>query len=407
MTAAIIFLILIGLLVFGLSVPVALGATSLVSLFFFSDFSLTSAPILGMRIADAMQDHVLGAIVLFLFYGRLCAGMEIRNRFATSFSALFGGRRIAATIGEILASLIQPDTAGDALLQRNDDAAATVNRLRMAGTAGWSALGQAAGLACLRVVMPPGIVLIILAFVFEESVFRLFEQMLPWALIAAALILLLAIPAGRIPVSQRGTKLKIEWLSFLWVLAPIWILGLIGAGILTPAEAAAFAVAFALILGALLRQLSGRILLRAVQDSLYDIGAIFLVIVFASVLSFALTYEGFPMMLGDWSEVAGPPAALAGILVLTFVTSAITGLLVTLFVVGPLALLAILAVGIDPIDFTIAFALVATLGLLMPPVGAIFATLAVGTLESMRRTITGVIYFSLPIAIVIALALWG
>lgn len=409
MTVAIIFLILIGLIVIGFPVPVALGAASLFFLFVLSDLAFTAAPInlLGIQIANAMQDYVLGAIVLFLFYGRLCAGMNVRGRFAASFSALFGGRRIAATIGEILASLVQPDTAGDALLQRNDDAAATVNRLRLAGIAGWSALGQAAGLACLRVIMPPGIVLIILAYIFEESVFRLFGQMLPWAIGIAALILLLALPVGRNPAVQRQPDLKVEWRSFLWILAPIWILGLIGVGILTPTEAAAFAVAFALIFGALLRQLTGPILLRAVQDSLYDIGAIFLVVVFARVLSYALAVEGFPQMLANWSTSAGPSTALAGMLVLTFIASATTGLLVTLFVVGPLAFVAMMSVGVAPTTFAVAFGIVATLGLLMPPVGAVFATLAVGTMERTRRITAGVIYFSLPMVIVLALTLLG
>ena len=408
MTVAGVFLVLIGLIAFGLSVPVALGATALFYLVVLSDlaFSAASIGLLGAQIASAMQDYVLGAIVLFVFYGRLCAGMDIRGRFATSFAALLGGRRMAATLGEVLASLIQPDTAGDALLQRNDDAAATVNRLRLAGTAGWSAFGQAAGLAGLRVVMPPGIVLIIVAYVFEESIFRLFGQMLLWALFIAGLILVLAIPAGRNSAVARDAGTRVEWLVFLWILAPVLILGLIGGGILTPTEAGALAVAIALIFGAVLRQLSGRILLRATQDSLYDIGAIFLVIVFARVFSFAVTTEGFPAMLSNWSVVAGPSVALAGILVLTFATSATTGLLVTLFVLGPLASLAMTVVGIDPIGFAIAFALVATLGLLVPPVGAIFATLAVGTMERVRLVVAGVAFFSLPIVIVLLIALW-
>ena len=107
MTITLVFVTLIGLLVLGFSTPVALGASCLLYLFVLTDIASPTLQtgLLAAQIGNTLQSYVLPGIALFVLYGRLCAAMDIRGRFATSFAALFGGRRIAATIGEILASL--------------------------------------------------------------------------------------------------------------------------------------------------------------------------------------------------------------------------------------------------------------------------------------------------------------
>ncbi len=308
---------------------------------------------------------------------------------------------------EILTSLAMPDTAGEALLQRNDDAAATVNRLRLAGTAGWSAIGQAAALASLRTLMPPGLAVLIVAYIFEQSVYELFGLMIGPVLVIALLIFLLALFGGRDKKATRGDPDEAEWRSLVWLVVTPLILAVILGGIVTPAEAGAFAVALAILLGLVLRQLSVRLFFRATLDALYDTGAIFLVVIFAKGLSLAIAFEITPDAVAGWASAFSPELALAGVIVLVIVTGAMTGLLITLFVLGPLITIFLLATSVGGYQaVSLAILIAATIGLSIPPAGAIFATLAAGTTEPVHRIVRGVAVFTIPLLVaLVAMAL--
>ena len=188
----------------------------------------------------AVSNDVLIGIALFVLYGRLCAEMSVRSRLAWALTG-FSGTAGAATTAEVATSLVQPDTAGDALLQRNDEAAATVNGLMLAGAPGWSAIGQSAGLAFLRAIAPPGVLLIILGEVFGVSIARLFAGFAPFAILVGFLLLLMAAPAvssGR----QAVATSEIEGGALAWMAVPFIVLGVIGLGYATPTEAGALAV---------------------------------------------------------------------------------------------------------------------------------------------------------------------
>lgn len=407
MTVVLLFLVFAVLLVLGFTAPVALGATAVLYLVFFWDPGQYGTLLAGFGhfATRAVFDYVLGAIVLFIFYGRLCAAMDVRARLAMCFTRMLGSARVSASASEVLTSLAMPDTAGDALLQRNDDAAASVNRLRLAGTAGWSALGQAAALASLRTLMPPGVAIIVIAYVAELSVIRLFGWMLLPALVLAVLVFVLALFGGRDKEATQSTAEEPEWLSLVWLIATPMILFMLLRGIMTPSEAAAFAVVLAIVLGLALRQLTMRLFFRATLDTLYDAGAIFLVVVFARMLTWAFVMEGGTKGVSDWAFTFGPMLALAGIAAFFVASGALTGMLISMFVFCPLILPVGALFGFDPQTFALVILIAATIGLSVPPVGAIFATLAAGTTERLSRTAAGIILFALPILAILVLAL--
>ena len=392
LATAITLALLVLLLFLGMTAPVAIGTPAI--LYFFLLGSLPARELVATRVAGVLGDEVLVAIALFVVYGRLCAEMSARSRLVATLMWLLGGSAIAAKVAEVAASLVQPDAAGDALLNRNDEAAATVNRLRSAGTPGWSAIGQAAALALLRTITPPGVMLVTVAVMFNVSIAKLYLAMVPLALLGAAVYLFIAnmVPSdgtARADVQDKSLG------ALLWLIVPLIVLGTIFEGLVTPTEAGALALGLALVIGLIQRELSGRRLLRAGLDSLQDIGAIYLVIVFASILSAAFAYEGVQAV------VEGALAALSidvivGIVVVAMIAlCALAGPLPTLFVAGPLLAPVVIKFGFDPLRCAIVLAVATTLGLLVPPVGPIFATLAIGTTERFGKVVTGIGLFSL------------
>ena len=406
MIAALPFVALIALLVLGFSVPVALGLSAIgyMAVVGMDRPEVWGAMVSG-RASAFLESYVLAAIVLFVFFGRLAARMDVRSRLSSSVCAVLGGGRIAASTGEIVASLAQPDTAGDALLQRNDDAASTVNRLRLAGATGPSAIGQAASLACLRAIMPPSVILIILGLVFEQSVLQLMAWTFPVALILAVLIFLLALPRRGDPTTSPQSRGAVDWSAFVWLLPPVVVLGAIFSGWMTPAEAGALAAITAIVLGLLEGELTGRRFLRAVTDTMFGVGAILLVIIFASVFVSVLALQGVPAAISEWLLAVPPGVLLPIVLLVVLAASALGGLGVTLFVVAPLALPAVSLLGHDVRSFSVGIALAAVLGLLVPPTGPVFATLAAGSSQSAARILGGIGYYALGVILTLALVL--
>lgn len=404
MTIAITLGLLAVLMLLGVTVPVAIGASAIMYFFFLG--SLPAKELVAQRINGVMDDYVLVAIALFVIYGRLCAVMSVRPRLVATLTSLLGGSSIAAKVAEILGSLLQPDTAGDALLNRNDEAAATVNRLRSAGVAGWAAIGQAAALGLLRTITPPGVLLVAVALQFDVPIVRLYAAMLPLVLLGSVVLLFIAnlVPSDDALAPEAAAfDPGVLW----WVVVPLAVLGTIYYGIVTATEAGAIAVALALALGLLERKLLARQLLRAGLDSLQDIGAIYLVIVFAVLLSTAFAYEQTSStLMAAAAHLDG--SILVGIAVMaTIILCALTGALPTVFVAGALLAPVMVKLGVDPFRAAIIIVVATALGLLVPPIGPIFATLAIGTTERFGKVVLGIVLFSLVGVAMLALGWWG
>ncbi len=173
-------------------------------------------------------------------------------------------------------------------------------------------------------------------------------------------------PAG--DVARAG--LKSAWALLFPV---ILILGL-RFGFFTPSEAGAFAVAYAVLVGALFyRELTWARLSRALVDTVVDVGMIMLLIAVSGSWGRGLTWDRIPQRLMDsLLGITENPTALMLILVAAllvagmFMDSTVLILLLTTMLV-PVAE----AAGIDPIHFGIVMVLTLTLGLLTPPVGVV------------------------------------
>lgn len=406
MSASFALLILVALLALGISMPISLGVAALASLVLADPKFLAIMP---HRIVVALNDWVLIAIVLFVLYGRLCVEMNVRARLAHTLSAILGHSRPAALVGEVVASLAQPDSGGDALLQRNDEAAATVNRLLLVGVPSWAAIGFAAVLACLRLLTPPSVFLIIAALLLELSIGSLFAALVPLVAGAAVLlfVMIVLIPPDQEAHAAGGDTAGFELGMLAWLVAPYVILGGILNGLVTAAEAGSLGVFFAVIVGLFQGQLTGRRLLRASMDTLQDAGAIVLVFAFAMTLITGFAADGSLQATRELISALGAWPALLAAIAVTVLVTALLGPLIALFVVLPIFVPPLIAAGYASMVIGVASSAAITMGLLLPPTGPLFASLIAGTTGNASRAVTGLSYFTLVIVFLLAASLLG
>ena len=399
-------LLLAVLLLIGLSVPVALGATALVSMMTLGTRFTQFVP---SQIFGQLDNWVLLAVVFFVFYGRLAAELNVRERLAGTLTALFGGSATAALAAEIIAGLFQPDASGEALLQRNDDAAAMTNRLQQSGVPPWKAIGVAGALACLRLLMPPSVLLIIAAILLQVSIAGVFFAITPVVICAGIVLFLLALltPGNGHPPSRTQLP-AIEPTVLLWTSVPIVFFSGIWAGVFTTSESSAIVIFLALLLGLIEWRLGFREFLRASLDTLQDTGLIVLVLVFGTIIQFGFTLDGSARALATTAVGSlGAWGSLIAAVVALLAAAALLGPLVATFVLLPLAFGVLSAVGFAPNAILLSSCAAITMGLLMPPTGPVFATLVAGSTDSTSRAIAGLSYFSIVVLLVLLYVVLG
>ncbi len=228
-------------------------------------------------------------------------------------------------------------------------------------------------------IIPPSIPVIIYALIVTGvSVPALFlAGVIPGLLLAVFLSLYVAFKFRGAAVSEapdlsgnnrRGALLG----GILPLLMPVFVVGSILLGVVTPTEAASFAAAYALVLGTVVyRQIRLADLPRLFANAMCDSAVILIIIAAVAAANWLLTYNRVPNLLTDWvlSTIDGKTAFLiASVLLFLFVglfLEGIAAMLVLVPIMHPIAV----SLGIDPVHFGIVVIFNLMIGLITPPLG--------------------------------------
>jgi tripartite ATP-independent transporter DctM subunit len=245
--------------------------------------------------------------------------------------------------------------------------------------------GYAAGVlsfgSLLTPIIPPGIGFILYGTVGQVSIGRLFAAgLVPAFLLWAALAATIAVTARRRGIAaelaapptlgQVASALR----GGVWaILFPVFLLVGLRAGVFTPSEIGAFAVVYAVAIGAVVyRQLRGATFREALEGSLSDIGAVMFLIALSGIFGYGIVFERVPEAISG--AILGITDSLYGamILVLAFVLLAgcfIDGS-VLIIMLTPIFLPLIRDLDGDPVHFGLVFVIAVTIGNFTPPVGS-------------------------------------
>ncbi|MFA7129705.1 MAG: TRAP transporter large permease, partial [Sphaerochaeta sp.] len=242
-----------------------------------------------------------------------------------------------------------------------------------------SSAAVTAASAVIGPIFPPSIPLIIYGAAAETSSMRLLiAGILPALVIAAALMLQVGFFArkynyprgveGKIAKKELVTIIKRGLPSMLMPL--IMMVGMLS-GYFSPTEVAAIAVAYAIILSLIYRELTFASFIKTCKETLQSTASVLFVVSSAAIFAWVLTVEQLPqqasaMMLG----ISDNPVVL---LILANIILLIAGMFLestaAIMILTPILLPPLVASGVDPVHFGLVMVFNLMIGMITPPVG--------------------------------------
>lgn len=247
------------------------------------------------------------------------------------------------------------------------------------------AVGVVAGSSVLGMLIPPSVMLIIYAFVAEQSVGDMFlAGVIPGLLLSGAFVVLIFLMCSFTPafigpgafvaagtdkplmsIPKLGSKLAPLTLLILIVLGGIY------SGVVTASEAGAAGALVAFAIAALKRRMSLRTLKEVLIDTGHVTAAILFLIMSATMYSRMLGIAGLPSLFSDWLSHAdlGFTAMMALYVVLLLFLGTIIDTSSIILICAPLFLKTIEDLGESLVWFGVVTVVGAEIGLLTPPFG--------------------------------------
>ncbi|MDZ4255863.1 MAG: TRAP transporter large permease [Sulfuritalea sp.] len=266
----------------------------------------------------------------------------------------------------------------------------------------------------LGVVIPPSVVLIVIAVQTEQSLLRLFLAAVIPGLILTALFLLTIVgmclrnpqlgPLG--PQTSWREKLVALTGVFEALLLFSLVIGGLYLGWFTPTEAGAAGAFGALAIGVIRRSLDFKGIVQSIVESVRISAMVVLLITGAVLFGRFLTVSRLPFELADWAA-ALPVAPFVILLVVLgiyivggMLMDALGFLVVTIPIFFPLGV----ALGYDPVWYTVILTLVTTMGAVTPPVGVnVFIVHGLAPEIPIHTIFRGVAYFLISFVLCILL----
>ena len=240
-------------------------------------------------------------------------------------------------------------------------------------------LGSLAAGGTLGILIPPSINLILYGLLTETSVPELYLAGVIPGIILASLFMLVITIACLFKPSWGGEKVDANWskrISTLQDLLPpiglfFVVVGSIYAGFATPTEAASIGVVTALVIAAMYRSLSVKMLIAAFEGTMRATGMVMIIILAAVFLNFVLGFMGVTQKLISGIDSLGwtPTQTILMIIVfylfLGMFMETLSMMLTTVPIVAPI----VVHMGYDPVWFGILITVLMEAALITPPIG--------------------------------------
>ena len=338
------------------------------------------------RIWNVMENWVMVALPMFVFMGLMLDRSGVANRLMTSFARLFGrvggglavsialiGVLLAATTGIIGASVVLLALLGLPVMLRE-------------GYDKSLAAGTVCAVGTLGILIPPSIMLVLMADRMAMSVGDLFlGAVFPGLLLSSLYVLYLlgygwlkpaAAPPARDVAPLDWAALKALAIAILPPAALILaVLGSIFLGVATPTEAAGVGAAGALLLAAMNSALNRGMLTEVVRETTKTTAFIFGILIGATAYSLVLRGLGGDALIERTllDLPFGPTGIIVTILLATFLLGFFLDWIELTLIILPLVSPVVAQLGFDAVWFTVLFAVCLQTSFLTPPVGfAIF-----------------------------------
>lgn len=371
--------ILLAVLFFlGMPVGFTMGIVGFCGFWYVVSFK-AALTMVGTDIWATFSKYGLTVVPLFVFLGYLAFNTGIAERLYNAAYKWMGHWR-----GGLAIATIGADELFAAICGSNTATAATMGTVALPQMTKYNydprlSSGTVVTGGTLGTVMPPSVLLIIIGLQTEQSIVKLFlGGILPALLLGILFVLTIFVlcrinpqfgPAG----PKAGLREKIKSLTGVIEAITIFVLiiGGLYLGFFTPTEAGAVGVFFTLVVTIATRRLSWKDLVSSVVDSLKISCMVFFLITGAIIFGRFLAVTRLPFAVAEFA--AALPVSRYVILSIVLLIYLAGGcfmdslgfLVLTIPIFFPLGM----ALGFDPIWYSIILTMLTTMGAITPPVG--------------------------------------
>ncbi len=402
MEIAVLFLLVIGFLLIGVPIAVALGLSSILFLLVLSDTSLAS---IAQTLFTAFAGHyTLLAIPFFVLASAFMSTGGVAQRIIRFSIAVVGHLPGGLAIASVFACMMFAALSGSSPATVVAIGSIVIAGMRQVGYTREFAAGVICNAGTLGILIPPSIVMVVYAAATDVSVGRMFLAGVIPGLVAGLMLMIGIYVAAKwrnLPTGEwKGWREIWEsardaaWGLFLIVI----ILGGIYGGIFTPTEAAAVAAVYAFLIANFVYRDMGPLkaeregdpnvsLLRRpyalvtalfhpdTKATLFEAGKLTVMLMFiianALILKHVLTDEQIPQRIAETMISAGfgPIMFLVMVNVILLIGGQFMEPSGLIIIVAPLVFPIAISLGIDPIHLGIIMVVNMEIGMITPPVG--------------------------------------
>jgi len=366
--------------VFGLmllSVPIgfAILGGCLIALLWLGGINLMVVP---QMVFGGIDAFTLLAIPFFLLTGSLMTAGGMTERLLDFANALLGRFRGGLALSAVLSAALFGGISGSAVADTTALGRILIPAMVRAGYGPGFAASLLASANVVAPIIPPSIAFIVLGVLTNQSITVLFMAgVVPGILYSAVMLFLawwLSVRAGY-PTAERASAREVLHTlgraAFALVLPLLILLG-IRTGVFNVTECSGIAVLYALLVGVFVyRRITPRVFYRCLVSAARTTAIIMLVVGAARLFSWILAYESVPQAVADWmlATLSDPLLFLLLVNLLLLVVGMFLEANAAIVMLIPVLYPVALKLGIDPVHFSVIFALNLCIGLITPPVG--------------------------------------
>ncbi len=375
----VLLFLLLFLLLIGMRVAFALGIAGLYGLCFMLPCS--ASHMLANLTWSAVDKFPLTPVPLFILMGELLVYGKMNESLYGTLSEWMGNVRgglchattvscaiFAAMSGSSLAtSATLGSIAGPEMIKRGYSRTLTYGTIASGGTLG--------------ILIPPSITMIIYGNLAGVSIGHCFIAGVVPGIICAGLFIVLVDVWGRldkssVPIAKStGLTITEKFKNSTRLIPPALlifaVLGGIYLGVTTPTEAGAIGAFGAFVLCLIQRDLTWKLLWKALLSTVCTTSFIMVIIACASIVSFVVQFVRLPEMLTTF--VLSLDVSRYIVISIFYILYILLGMLVDpvsmMVMTVPTMLPTVVELGFDPIWFSVVITLACEIGLITPPVG--------------------------------------
>ncbi|MGE4371988.1 MAG: TRAP transporter large permease [Xanthobacter sp.] len=332
-----------------------------------------------LKLFQPTQSFPLLAIPFFILSGSLMMSGRLGQMLVNFAAALVGRYRGGLGQVTVIGSTVFGGVSGSAVAEASALGAMLIPWQKREGYPPAFAAAVTASSSVIAGLIPPSIPLIIYATVSNTSIASLFMAgVLPGVLLAAGMMLtcylngrlrhfpLLNLDAGWAALGKTIVK------ALPALAMPVFIVVLLRFGIATPTEVSVIAVAYALVVSALVyRDLTPGRVAGALIGTVVATGIVMLVIMASNLVGYVLTIEHVPTAVAEWalSTLKSEWLIILAMNILMLVIGMFLDLPAAILLLGPTFVTVGQAIGLDPIQLGVMIAVNLSIGLFTPPIG--------------------------------------